>query len=354
MQLQELKLIQFRNYAEQTIPLSPVTVFWGENGTGKTNALEAVRILSVGRSWRTLQDRDLIMWEKEYCRVEGKAVGKDANTYSVVIEQRGTGVRKSLQTNGTTLPLNKQYGTVATVLFTPETLQEIDGSPADRRRFIDAVLSQTDRNYLSSLMEYRKVLRERRFVLIRLAQGLGEANELDYWDSVLVTTGSYIIGERAKFIASINQLLPELYAEFGKKQNQIALQYRPAVENELTLEILAKQRASDIRANTTLLGPHRDELIFLLNNRDIRLGGSRGEKRSCIVATKLSEAAYMTAARERPIVLLDDVFSELDNQTQKRLAKVFRDYQTIMTTTEKSFIDDKKLKDVELVEMPLK
>ncbi len=350
----ELNLIQFRNYHELKIPIARHTVFIGANGIGKTNILEAVRTLSVTKSYRVDKDRDTIEWDQPYCRVVWEGTPK----IEFVITVDGPIAKKVMKRDGIITPLNTMYGTLPTVLFSPETMELVTGSPQERRRFLDTLLCQADHVYLDNLLTYRKVLRERHFVLLRLGQGLGSPDELDFWDHELARTGIYIMEKRLDLVAKLNQNLTRLYPQFLTNRHQtVIIRYEPTVlPNQLAAKLLSS-RGWDTKSGSTRYGPHRDELSFILDDRNITLFASRGEVRSVVLATKLAEATYLSEQNPtKPTLLLDDVFSELDASRRKLLLDLISPFRSIITTTDEAFVatnlPDSLIHHLPLVDMP--
>lgn len=338
MDLRSIRLQHYRNYTDTSFDLGRHTVFVGPNGSGKTNVIEAIRTLSVTKSFRTVQDRDAITWDQPYCRVE---LTSENDLFEYILTRDEFGTKKVIKHNGTVVPFTQVYGLIPTVLFSPETMQLIDGSPQDRRRFLDTILSQADRAYLEALMTYRKVMRERHYVLLRLQQGLGAGDELDFWDSELTVRGQYIIQARRSFITAMNDLLTEIYPRFiaPESQEQLVLRYKPSCSAEDFPARLKSSRHYDIKTATTTVGPHRDDLVFLLRDRDVNVFASRGELRRSVIATKLAETRFLANASERePVVLLDDVFSELDASRRASFLDAIGEYRTVITTTDLAFL----------------
>lgn len=332
----KLTLIQFRNYHELTIPIARHTLFIGANGIGKTNILEAIRTLSVTKSYRVDKDRDTIEWDQPYCRI----VWEGDQKIEFVLTVDGPIAKKVMKRDGVITPLNDMYGTLPTVLFSPETMGLVTGSPQERRRFLDTLLCQADHVYLDNLLTYRKVLRERHFVLLRLAQGLGSPDELDFWDHELTRTGVYIMEKRTALVRQLNQSLTLVYPRFFANRYQtVEIVYEPTVDaNELAKRILGS-RGWDCKSGSTRYGPHRDELRFILDGRDITIFASRGEVRSVVLATKLAEANYLSKqSLTKPLLLFDDVFSELDGSRCKLLLELIAPFQSIITTTDEAFV----------------
>lgn len=334
-----LQLTHYRSYAEASFALGQHTVFLGPNGSGKTNVIEALRTLSVTKSYRVTHDRDVITWGENYCRV---VLTQPEDTFAYVLTKESFGTKKIVQHNGVAIPLTQVYGLLPTVLFSPETMQLIDGAPQERRRFLDTLLSQADPHYIDALVVYRKVMRERHYVLLRLQQGLGSSDELEFWDSELVRTGTYLIEQRIALLDQLNELLATIYPIFldATHEETLTLHYKSGVSVEQFAQRLASQRTYDIKTATTNSGPHRDDVTFVLRDRDITLFASRGELRRSVLAIKLAEAHYLNKAKQKePTVLLDDVFSELDAFRRERFLAAITNYRTVITTTDESFID---------------
>ncbi len=351
--MDSIHLLHYRNYTDATFELGQHTLFIGPNGSGKTNVIEALRTLSVTKSYRVTQDRDAIQWDEPYCRIELKT---DEELFEYILTTEKFGVKKVIKHNGTAIPLTQVYGLLPTVLFSPETMHLIDGPPLERRRFLDTILSQANREYLDALMTYRKVLRERHFVLLRLQQGLGHTDELDFWDHELVRTGSIIIRERELFITELNRLLREIYPQFVDASDayHLELRYKPAVPSEDFPNKLRAMRSYDIKTASTNTGPARDEVVFLLRDRDITLFASRGELRRCVLAVKLAEAVYLRDDRQmEPWLLLDDVFSELDEARRSSFLETIKTYRTVITTTDAAFIAEHPLANEVIHRLPL-
>jgi DNA replication and repair protein RecF len=337
-----LRLFQYRNYTDRSFSLDRHTIFVGPNGSGKTNIVEAIRTLSVTKSYRATRDSDAIHWNDSWCRIELTAPNE---TFVYVLTEEGAVTKKVIQHNGIAMPLAKVYGLLPSVLFSPESMQLIGGAPSERRRFLDTVLSQCERDYITHLLTYRKVMRERHFILLRLQQGLGASDELDFWDCELVNHGSAIVRERQSFITDLNVLLATIYPHFiGEDGEKLELRYKPSVQGDDLAKRLASSRSYDIKTGTTNVGPHRDELLFLLSGRDVTLFASRGEIRRVVLAIKLAEADYLRAHQERdPIILLDDVFSELDGHRRDALIRAAAAYSTLITTTDIDFLPSEQL-----------
>lgn len=335
--MDSIELIHYRNYTEKTFDLGQWTIFVGPNGSGKTNVIEAIRTISVTKSYRVEQDKDAIKWGETYCRA---ILSRADETFEYVLTYDNQVARKVIKHNGVNVPFMDVYGLVPTVLFSPETMQLIDGAPQERRRFLDTLLGQVDKQYLEALMIYKKVLRERHFLLLRIQTGLGTSDELDYWDQELITRGEYLINARTNLLNDLTDMLKKIYPSFLEKGQKQILQlvYKPTSPAGELAKMLKSNRGIDIKSASTRVGPHRDELLFLLDDRDVTLFASRGELRRVILATKIAESEFLKTHQDKPpILLLDDVFSEFDDIRRSRLQEAIEGYQTIITTTDEAF-----------------
>lgn len=336
--MDSLQLVQYRNYEDTTFPLGLITIFLGPNGSGKTSVIEALRTLSVTKSHRAFQDGETIRWGATFCRLVLKLQGAEIEYF---FNQEGEEGKKVIKHNGLSLPLTQAYGLIPSVIFSPEVINLINDPPQARRRFLDTLASQADPDYLRILLRYKKILRQRHFILLRLAAGLGHEDELAWWDRELGQSGEEIIGARRRLLNALNEKIAAIYPTFlpQEAKETLVVTYEPSCpEGELTKRIVS-QRATDIKMATTTRGPHRDDLRFILGGRDAALVASRGEARRIVLATKLAEAAYIKERKgQPPILLLDDIFSEFDPFRRGQIPKLLTDYQVFITTTEESAI----------------
>lgn len=372
MNIKSLKLTNFRNWADFKLDFNNVTILIGPNGIGKTNIMEAIWMLSTSRSWRTLHDIEAINWEADFARLEAKIhpaspAGGDDKTINLnlVLQKHPTKTRpqpKILKINEVRKRLIDLLGRLPAVLFSPETIQIIDGAPSLRRRFLDILLSQIDKKYALALLDYSKIIKERNQLLWHIKIGKSredpsrrrqaEADELEFWDEKLVVLGRFIIKKRQEAIRFFNELLPGYYQDISGGKESLNLRYRASCEAERLGEMLVANRARDIESTSTNFGPHRDDLMILLNNKDITTFGSRGEYRSAVLALKMGELKYLEEKRgEKPILLLDDIFSELDKDRRLHLAKIVSHQQTIITTTDLDHIEKGLREKAKIVEL---
>jgi DNA replication and repair protein RecF len=367
VRLQQLHLSGFRNYRRLALNLPAGTaVFCGDNGQGKSNLLEAVYLLATSRSFRTRADRELLNWDQVD---EGSPAGVFARV-AALVERANGGVRLDVviavapdaerKEAGNGLPTRKQImvngvkrqpaelvGQLMVTLFTPADVDLVLGPPDLRRRYLDLTLSQTDRAYFRALTGYQRVLVQRNSLLRMLREGHGRTEQLNFWNEELQRTAGYILDKRAAAITRMGQLLGPNYALLSGEATEIGLRYVSSLEESpdgdgarSTAErygaALLRLRSREIAAGMSLLGPHRDDLAFLLGGRPLASAGSRGQIRLATVALKLAEVALMREVTgETPVLLLDDVLSELDRRRRALLlAALSSDQQVLITATD--------------------
>ncbi len=377
MHIEHLSLTNFRNYArlEITFPSNRPIVLHGANAQGKTSLLEAIYYLAASKSPYTASDRQLIHWRAEdepvqfarlSAEVNSKQQGFNRLELTLIMERANDGsprFKKSIRVNGADKRVMDLVGLVAVVLFLPQDLSLIEGSPVERRTFMDNTLSQVDRSYAQALNTYEKVLPQRNALLKRIAEGQSGVSELAYWDEQLVTSGSILISLRQKFLRELELSAQQAHLDLTGRHEILTLSYQPSflptvegtgqlsfntlgldLHRELSPDEIAPQFADRLSAEqreslvrgVTLCGPHRDELRLNINNRDAGLYGSRGQARTAVMALKLAELAWMKERiGEWPILLLDEVVAELDSQRRAYLLeRIDGVTQTLLTTAE--------------------
>ncbi len=353
--LKSLELTNFRNYEKFALEFARTTILIGKNGVGKTNIIESICLISTGRSWRTKRDSEVVNWNSEVSRIEAAAAFDEKSKIELAIQKNPSKdypQTKILKINNVKKRLTDLLGTVPTVLFSPEEISLVDGAPVLRRRFLDVLLCQIDRKYTLALLDLTKIIRGRNKLLYYIKIGKSKTNELDFWDEKLVVLGSYIMKKRQGMIEKINLNLPKIYSEIAGEDEKLTLRYRKSVEIEEFAEVLGGNREREIENTATLFGPHRDDLAFMLENKDISTFGSRGEYRSAVSASKVAELEFLAKEKGiRPILLLDDIFSELDANRRLHLAKIVKGQQTIITTTELDHIEKGLRDSAKIVEL---
>ena len=343
MHVTRLHMTDFRNYEQLTLACQPgVTVLWGDNAQGKTNILEALFLCCTGRSHRTAHDRELVRWNAAGAFVEVEVQRREGRHVLEISLQDG----KHILINGTPASrIGQLMGHLNGVMFSPEDLRLVKEGPQERRRFMDMELSQTHPAYFYTLQRYNRILNQRNH-LLRAAQRTGKPMDetvLTAWDSQLAENGAVIMQERMAFVAHIAQLASAVHTHVSREKEALTLQYRPgfsgftgtAITPEMLMEGLAKERERDMAQANTSAGPHRDDVLLRLNGRDARLYASQGQQRSCALSMKLAQIQYMHhSTGETPILLLDDVMSELDETRRGMLLDYIQGIQTFITATD--------------------
>lgn len=346
MHLSRLELTNFRCYEHLLLSLKPgITVLCGPNAQGKTNILEAVFALVLGTSFRTDTARDLIRHNADFCRIDGTAIRDgDAKRIEVIVDGRTERISKRAKIEGVSHRIGELAGQVHAVLFVPDDLNVITLSPSYRRALLDTTLSQVHRTYVAALSEYGKVLRNRNKLLEQIRDGTAQRTELRFWNDQLVKHGTTLISHRADMLTQYASRLPKMYATLTSNTAPLTIQYNSCIANpvhasdEFTSK-LTFNLERDIAAGITTSGPHREDFTVCLNEYPVSHFGSRGEQRTTMLALKLCEIEYLTDhAHTSPILLLDDVFSELDAHRREQLLSIAHPEQTIVTTTDETHI----------------
>ena len=334
MVIKSLKLKNYRNYELLNLTFDPKTnILYGDNAQGKTNILEALYLSGTTKSHRGTKDRDLIQF------------GYDESHLETVIEKNGIlfQIDMHLKKNSpkgiaiNKIPIRRAgelFGIVHFVFFSPEDLNIIKEGPAGRRRFIDLELSQLDRVYLSNLSNYNRIINQRNSLLKEIVYQKDLIDTLDIWDMQLAEYGTKIIERRKKFVQEVNEIIGEIHEKLTGGREKIQLSYESSAGDFSMEEMLRKNRDRDIRFKSTSAGPHRDDLCFRVGSLDIRKFGSQGQQRTAALSLKLSEIELVKMMiHDTPILLLDDVLSELDKNRQNYLLDSIHDIQTVITCT---------------------
>ena len=362
MYLSHLALTDFRNFKQLELPLGPgLFLFHGENAQGKTNLLESITMLTTAHSFHTTSDREVMNWDsvEHLTRLRSTAVRDDSPLQiEIVIFDPGTQAgaaplpgpaerpRKRIKVNGVLKKSLDLFGLVTIVLFAPTDLSLVDGPPEERRRFLDRSLCQMHASYCQALLRYRKVVTQRSALLKRIRENQEDPRMLDYLDEKLTELANLLMYERQRMVAALNTEVGEIQASLSGGLERLRIVYHPSFHMDPawnTHEALEQYRAQlrearrrEIHQGVCSLGPHRDDLEFLVNGVNMLSYGSRGQQRTVALAAKLAELSYMRGVTgEEPILLLDDVFSELDLPRRAHLLhQVLRHQQVLMTATD--------------------
>ncbi|MBU0668059.1 DNA replication/repair protein RecF [Patescibacteria group bacterium] len=338
MRLQSLKLEKYRNYETLNMNFKDeenITTIIGPNAQGKTNILEAIYLLALTKSFRAAAQNELIRWGDEYCRVTGRFTEADgAKELEIFLGNPPQPVR-SLKINGVKTGSINFIGNCQIVFFHPEDLNMLYLGPDLRRRYLDILNVQVNPAYYAALRAYRRILKQRNSLLKSIKEGIAQRQDLDIWDQQLAAQGEILISQRRATGQYLSKEISEVYSRISQNKDNVEVIYRPSLDGHETLaQALKNSREKDINAQFTTVGPHRDDLEFRLNGRPLAAHASRGEYRSLLLAVKLLELNYYEEKTgEKPILLLDDVFSELDQTRQRMLLNSIKGYQTIITAT---------------------
>ena len=334
MFLKNIKIQNFRNYKTLSIELDKGTnILYGDNAQGKTNVLEAIYIGGTTKSHKGSKDREVIHFDEEESHIRMR-VHKEIMDYQIDMHLKKN-KPKGIAING--VPIKKArelFGVVNLVFFSPQDLNIIKDGPGERRRFIDFELCQLDGIYLNDLTNYNKILNQRNKLLKDLYFQPSLISTLDIWDQQLIQYGRKIILKRIDFVKDLNAIIGPIHNKLTGGKENICLEYEPNSSVDLYDQQLQKNRESDCKLKTTSVGPHRDDFSFLVNGIDIRKFGSQGQQRTAALSLKLAEIELVKKmTKDTPILLLDDVLSELDSSRQNYLLSSIKDIQTVITCT---------------------
>ncbi len=334
MFVKEVKLKNFRNYEDLNIELSPtVNIFTGLNAQGKTNLLESIFITSIGKSFRSKSDKDTIKFGEDFAYIKLEVSDETVtDKIEMRIDKNG---KKSILINGLSIKKHSELmGISLIVSFSPDDLAILKNSPAERRRFMDVELCQLSNVYYYNLKQYNSILKQRNTLLKTLKHDPKQRESIFVWDTQLVEYGSKIINSRESFIKEIAILAKKIHHDITNGKEDLEIVYKPNVTKENFLQKLEKSIDRDALTGTTSYGVHKDDINFFINGIDVRLFGSQGQQRTTALSLKLAEIELIKESKNRePILLLDDVLSELDKERQGFLIDKINNIQVILTCT---------------------
>lgn len=349
MGLRSITLSDFRNYENKGFKFSDgVTVIAGENAKGKTNLLEAIYLLGVGESFRAKRTEEMVRFEQELGRVSGDVPLSKKDTINLEVLVNGGMVmgkvvnKRKYLVDGVSRRRKDILGILPLVLFRPEDIELISGSPDLRRKFLDRLMIQVDRTYEHSLSTYEQALRRRNKILDAVREGTASKYSLTFWDGLLIKHGQVIQDKRRELIDYINSLFEK--SDLFKK---LKIVYDLSVISESRL---AQYADAEVAVGYTLVGPHKDDLIIKEGTRDLLIYGSRGEQRMAVLALKMGEIYYLEEkGKKKATLLLDDIFSELDEEHKQEVLRVMAGRQVIVTTADEE--DLKMFEKAEIIKL---
>ncbi len=365
MRLTHLTLSNFRNFARVELDLPPgISVFCGENAQGKTNLLEAVYLLATTRSPRAASDTELVRWDAVADGVGAMRVGGRAQRgrgelqveIAVMVREADAAppaepvphAAKRLRLNGLPRRASEVIGHILAVLFTVQDIELLTGPPAGRRRYLDITVAQVDHAYLRTLQRYQRVMQQRNVLLRRVQEGRARPEQLLPWDEELVMQGAAITLARAAAVAELNRHVQSVYMALSDGREDLTVRYAPQLAEECPAglpgrpeelrnrfrEAIQRRQAREVAAGVSLVGPHRDDLRFEIGGRPAGSFGSRAQQRTAALALRLAEARFLRErSGETPVLLLDDILSELDERRRAAVLRVLTETEQALITT---------------------
>lgn len=312
-----------------------INIIYGDNAQGKTNILESMYVCATSKSHRGSKDREIIRFDNDESHIKVN-VKKNGMNYRIDMHLKKN-KPKGIAVNG--IPIKRAvelFGILNIVFFSPEDLNIIKNGPSERRRFIDMELSQLDKIYLDCLINYNKVVNQRNSLLKEYAFSGREdiISSLDIWDMQLVKYGNDVIKSREKFVKEINDLVKSIHTKLSGDREQLEIIYEPCVKEQDFESELVRVRDRDLKFKCTNIGPHKDDMCFLINGMDVRKYGSQGQQRTSALSLKLAEIELVKQIiHDTPVLFLDDVLSELDSRRQNFLLDSIGNIQTMITCT---------------------
>jgi len=359
MYVKNIHLKHFRNYEQLDLTFeNKVNIILGENAQGKTNLLEAIYVLAMAKSHRTNNDRELIHWDQDYAKIEGRVEKRNTSLpLELSITKRG---KKAKLNHIEQSRLSQYVGNFNVVMFAPEDLNIVKGSPGIRRRFIDMEIGQVSPVYLYQVSQYNKILHQRnQYLKLLQAKTQKDMTLLDIYTAQLIELAAKIVLKRYEFLKLLEEWAQSIHKGISRGLESLEIRYNPSVNvsegDSLTKMITVYEekygsvKAREIDRGVTLFGPHRDDISFLVNGRDVQVYGSQGQQRTTALSVKLAEIELIKSEiGEFPVLLLDDVLSELDDYRQSHLLSTIQGkVQTFVTTTSVEGIDHITIKEAD-------
>lgn len=334
MIIKSLKLKNFRNYDLLSLDFDDATnIFYGDNAQGKTNILEAIYLSGTTKSHRGTKDRDMIQFGHDEAHIE-TVIEKNHVEFKIDMHLKKNSP-KGIAINK--MPIRKAselFGVIHLVFFSPEDLNIIKNGPSERRRFVDLELAQLDKLYLNDLANYNRIINQRNRLLKDIYNREDLLPTLEVWDMQLAEYGRRVIERREIFLDRLNEMIASVHERLTGGKESLSLSYEKSSGDADLLDVIEKNRERDIRMKSTSVGPHRDDICFKVGDLDIRKFGSQGQQRTAALSLKLSEIELVKKLiKDEPILLLDDVLSELDKNRQHALLDTIGNIQTIITCT---------------------
>ncbi|MEJ2634992.1 MAG: DNA replication/repair protein RecF [Calditrichia bacterium] len=344
MILETLNLTNFRNYKQAEVGFRAGTnVLFGKNGQGKTNILESIYYLALTKSFRTSSDPNLISNKEKYFRIQGDLKSTQGRSHQSAIAYSQVDGKRLLYNGQRIQKFSEYIGYIPVVLLAPSDLQISQNGPQQRRQFLDIVLSQSSKLYLHHLIQYRRSLKQRNALL---QEDATDANLLRSWEEALVQHGTILIQKRLEAIESLDKMVKEFYGQLSGMADKVKMVYQSSVPFKKPESIaqayqtaFSNSREKELQTGSTAIGPHRDDVLFLINGKALRAIGSQGEHKTFVIALKMAEFNFLkNVQNETPLLLFDDIFGELDaGRISNMIGSLSRIGQVFITTTSPHF-----------------
>ncbi len=334
MYVESLSLNKYRNYDALSMTFDKnINILYGDNAQGKTNILESIYMASTTKSHRGSKDREIIKLGEEESHIR-LCIKKSDISHRIDMHLRKN-KNKGVAIDGVTIRRTTElFGLLNVIFFSPEDLSIIKNGPAERRRFLDLELCQLSRLYYQNLSSYYKILNQRNNLLKQIVYNKSLLDTIDVWDMQLVDYGKKVIKERQNFITMLNELIQEIHSNLTSGKEQLEIVYDKDIGMDEFEQVLKNKISVDLNYTSTQTGPHRDDMILLINGMDARKYGSQGQQRTVALSLKIAEIRLVkNIINDNPILLLDDVMSELDSKRRSALLEEIKNIQTIITCT---------------------
>ena len=351
--IKNIKLNNFRCYSSKNYDFSEnINILYGDNAAGKTSVLEAIAYLGLCKSFRGAKDKDIIKNEQEYFFIKGEFAVETEQKDEIIVSYNNK-EKKIKKNNYIFQKMSDFFGYFNVITFEPSDLYLVKGGPIERRRFLDINISQYDKEYMLSIMKFNKILKKRNDFLKSIEE-LND-NNIEYLNSIdelYAKEAIKIIEIREKFIKELNNEIKSMSFALSLGNEEVTIEYKPSEKVENFVKNLKNKRKYDLVCQTTSLGPHRDDVLVKINDKDAEVHASQGQIRTAVIALKLGLATYLRKYNEKQIILLDDVFSELDNDRQNKLLELLnKKNQIFITTTSISNINEEIKRDSKLIKV---
>lgn len=347
MFLTSLRIVNFRSYENQELEFSPgINVITGYNGSGKTNLIEAVSVLSNLKSFRSASDSSMIKWNTDYYYCRGEVSDNSYNTFEIGFYSNREQVKRKIKIDNQEIKkVSDYYGKLVTVSFVPTDINILSGTPDIRRRYVDSVISKLYPDYINKLNRFREILNSRNMLLKKIREGFSDIRQMEVWTRLFTEKSAEIIKTREDFISEFKPVFSSSYKKISGENESLFLNYRPSIENN-DVECIAKRLndmiKSDIRRGTTLLGPQRDDFVFEKSDgKNFLSYASQGQRRTASISLKITEYEIIKKkTAKKSIILIDDIFSELDeNRRSNMIDLLLEEGQIIFTMVDKNSLN---------------